>query len=266
MFSKLFRPSQVVAYVALFVALGGTSFAAVMVTGRQVKDGSLTGTDLKNGSVTGKDLKNRSVTTYDVRDGSLMAKDFKFGQLPAAAAGAQGIRGFKGDTGSTGAAGATGETGETGATGATGAVGETGSAGDAGPQGDPGVEGAPGAQGPQGDPGSAGTNGAPGADGSALGFAHVGQNGTLDEANSANLVPANVASSPVAGVYCFTGLTFTPRNVIAMITASGSAISAKGSLEAIEPSNVCPAGTTVWIETITALGGPTPNGFYVSFN
>jgi hypothetical protein len=260
MFSKLFRPSQVVAYVALFVALGGTSFAAVMVTGRQVKDGSLTGTDLKNGSVTGKDLKNRSVTTYDIRDGSLMAKDFKFGQLPAAAAGAQGVRGFKGDTGSTGAAGATGATGDTGATG------ETGSAGDTGPQGDPGVEGAPGIQGPQGDPGIAGTNGAPGADGSALGFAHVNQDGTLDEANSAHLVSANVASSPVAGVYCFTGLTFTPRNVIAMITASGSAISAKGSLEAIEPSGVCPAGTTVWIETITALGGPTANGFYVSFN
>jgi Collagen triple helix repeat (20 copies) len=266
MFSKLFRPSQVVAYVALFVALGGTSFAAVMVTGRQVKDGSLTGTDLKNGSVTGKDLKNRSVTTYDIRDGSLMAKDFKFGQLPAAAAGAQGLRGFKGDTGSTGAAGATGDTGATGATGDAGDAGSAGSAGDAGPQGEPGAEGAPGIQGPQGDPGAAGTNGAPGADGSALGFAHVNADATLDEANSENVVPANVASSPVAGVYCFSGLTFAPRNVIAMITASGSAISAKGSLEAIDPSGFCPAGTTVWIETVTGLGVLTPNGFYVSFN
>ena len=81
--------SNVVAYLALFVALGGTSYAAVQVTGRNVADSSLTGADLKNNSVTGKDVKNRS----------LQAADFAGGQLPA---GPQGAPGPKGDTGPAG--------------------------------------------------------------------------------------------------------------------------------------------------------------------
>jgi hypothetical protein len=39
------RPSHgtVVAYLALFVALAGSSYAAMSITGRDVRDGSLTG-------------------------------------------------------------------------------------------------------------------------------------------------------------------------------------------------------------------------------
>ena len=255
MFSKLFRPSHsmLVAYIALFVALGGTSYAAISITGRQVVDSSLTGKDLKNGSV----------TTSDIRNYSLRAKDFKLGQLPVAATGAQGIRGFKGETGATGT---TGAIGDTGAKGDTGTTGDTGATGDTGLQGDPGADGSNGTPGPQGDPGTDGTNGtngAPGADGTAVAFAHVSSAGTLDTANSENIVSADVVS-PIAGVYCFT-VSFTPRNLIATIT-SGNAISVKASLESIEPSGVCAAGTTAWVETITAVGGPKANGFYVVFN
>jgi hypothetical protein len=81
--------ANLVAYLALFVALGGTSYAAVRVTGKNVADGSLTGADLKNSSVTGKDVKNRS----------LKAADFATGQLPA---GPQGAPGPKGDQGPAG--------------------------------------------------------------------------------------------------------------------------------------------------------------------
>jgi hypothetical protein len=36
-------PSMLVALLALFVALGGTSYAALTITGKNVRNGSLTG-------------------------------------------------------------------------------------------------------------------------------------------------------------------------------------------------------------------------------
>jgi hypothetical protein len=88
------RPSHatIVSYIALFVALGGTSYAAVAITGKQVKNSSLTGSDLKDASVTGRDVKN----------GSLRAKDFRAGELPAGRQGPQGPQGPVGPTGPTG--------------------------------------------------------------------------------------------------------------------------------------------------------------------
>jgi hypothetical protein len=89
-------PSMLVALVALFVAMGGTGYAAITITGQNVKDASLTG----------KDVKDNSLGTKDVKDGNLLAKDFKAGQLPAAAQGPAGPKGDKGDVGpATGAAG-----------------------------------------------------------------------------------------------------------------------------------------------------------------
>lgn len=72
--------ANVMATVAVFVALGGSSYAAIKVTGKNVTDSSLTGKDIKNNSVTDKDVKG--IKTGDVRDRSLLAKDFKAGQLP----------------------------------------------------------------------------------------------------------------------------------------------------------------------------------------
>jgi len=86
------RHATIVAYVALFVALGGSSYAALKVTGKNVKDGSLTGLDIKNESLTGK----------DVRNGSLQSGDFAPGQLPAGAPGPKGDQGAKGDPGAKG--------------------------------------------------------------------------------------------------------------------------------------------------------------------
>ena len=94
--------ANVVSVLALFVALGGSATAAVLITGKQVKNGSLTGVDVKNSSLTGGDLKNNSVGNLDIKDGDLLAKDFKPGQLPAGPPGPQGQQGepgIKGDTG-----------------------------------------------------------------------------------------------------------------------------------------------------------------------
>jgi hypothetical protein len=89
--------ANVVATLALFVALGGSSYAAIKVTGKNVKNSSLTGADVRNNSLTGKDIK--LIKSGDVSDGSLLAKDFKAGQLPT------GPKGDKGQTGDQGPAG-----------------------------------------------------------------------------------------------------------------------------------------------------------------
>lgn len=80
------RPSHatVVAYVALFIALGGTSFAAVT---------------LKRNSVKGKHIARNAVSAPKVKDRSLLAVDFKQGQLPQGAAGTQGPTGPQGEKG-----------------------------------------------------------------------------------------------------------------------------------------------------------------------
>lgn len=90
--------ANVVSVLALFVALSGTATAAVLITGKNVKDGTLTG----------QDIKNNSVASADVKDRSLLAKDFKPGQLvsgapgPVGPAGAPGEPGAKGDKGDAG--------------------------------------------------------------------------------------------------------------------------------------------------------------------
>jgi hypothetical protein len=72
-------PAIVIAMIALFAALAGTSYAA---------------------------LARNSVTTIQVKDRSLLAKDFKSGQLPRGATGTPGPAGPAGPAGPTGPAGA----------------------------------------------------------------------------------------------------------------------------------------------------------------
>src|SRR3954454_25334084 len=65
--------SNVVATIALFVALGGSSYAAVKLTGRNIKDSTITGKDVKNKSLTGAAVKDSSLTGRDVVHGSIDA-------------------------------------------------------------------------------------------------------------------------------------------------------------------------------------------------
>ena len=113
------RYANLMSTFAVFVALGGTSYAAMTVTGEQIKDNS----------VTGRDVRNSSVASRDVRDHSLLGRDFKPGQLPA------------------------------GPQGPAGAQGKAGPPGPAGPQGTPGDQGPQGASGPAGPPGPPGVSG-----------------------------------------------------------------------------------------------------------
>jgi hypothetical protein len=100
---------NLVAYLALFVALSSTGYAASSAL-----------------------LPANSVGTRQVVNHSLLRKDFKQGQIP------RGPRGFRGNTGSAGPAGPAGLTGPAGPRGAQGPQGVQGVQGEEGIPGPPG--------------------------------------------------------------------------------------------------------------------------------
>jgi hypothetical protein len=111
------RHSTAVAYLALFAALGGSAYAAVTVTGENIKDGTITGKDVKNRSLDTKELSTKALSSLRAKSG------------PA------GPPGPKGDSGKQGAAGPMGTTGPKGETGPAGPQGP------AGPRGASGISG-----------------------------------------------------------------------------------------------------------------------------
>jgi hypothetical protein len=66
--------ANVVATLALFVALGGSSYAAITITGKNVKDGSLTGKDVKNRSLGTTDLSKKTVKSLTGKRGATGAR------------------------------------------------------------------------------------------------------------------------------------------------------------------------------------------------
>jgi len=100
---------MVVSVLALIVALGGTSYAALSlpknsVGSKQIKKNAVTNSDVKNSAITSAKVKNGSLTGSDVKDHSLTGQDLAAGSIPAGpqgAVGPQGPQGPKGDTGDT---------------------------------------------------------------------------------------------------------------------------------------------------------------------
>jgi hypothetical protein len=94
------------AILALFIVLGGTSYAAVRLPAKSV------GTkQLKSSAVTRVKLARGAVTSSKVKDGSLLPADFARGQLPVGPAGQTGPAGAPGERGSDGAPGSPGISG-----------------------------------------------------------------------------------------------------------------------------------------------------------
>ena len=103
--------TNVIGYLALFVALSGTGWAASELSKDEVKS-----RHIKNAGVKTKDLADNAVTSPKVADGSLLGEDFAAGQLP------QGPPGEQGPQGQQGVQGEQGLQGEQGASGATNVV------------------------------------------------------------------------------------------------------------------------------------------------
>jgi hypothetical protein len=89
--------ANVMATIALFVALGGSSYAAIALSNNSVKS-----KHIGKGEVKRSDVAKNVVTSEKVKDASLLATDFKAGQVPAGPAGAPGPKGDKGDKGDPG--------------------------------------------------------------------------------------------------------------------------------------------------------------------
>jgi hypothetical protein len=87
------RPSHavVVAYLALFVALGGSSFAALRVGSRQIVNNTISTKDLKNNDTRGKDVRNNTLTGADIAES-------KLGTVPNAANAANAAAATNADT------------------------------------------------------------------------------------------------------------------------------------------------------------------------
>ena len=98
--------ANVVATLALFVALGGTSYAVKQLGSGVIRDNSIRSRDVRDNSLGSGDIHNRS----------LLRRDFKRGQVP---------KGRRGKTGPPGLRGKPGKTGKTGKTGAGGVSGTT---------------------------------------------------------------------------------------------------------------------------------------------
>lgn len=107
-------PAMVVACLALLVALGGTSVAAVNQIARnsvgtvQLRDNAVTTRKLRNNSITTPKIRNNSINTFKIRNRSLLRVDFAPGQLPAGPTGPQGPAGPAGAAGPAGPAGVIG--------------------------------------------------------------------------------------------------------------------------------------------------------------
>jgi len=103
---KLWRrrpsPAMVVACIALLVALGGTSIAAV---NQLVPRNSVGSAQLQFGAVTNQKIRDNAVNSAKVANRSLLRADFAPGQLPAGPTGPQGPAGAAGAAGAAGPAG-----------------------------------------------------------------------------------------------------------------------------------------------------------------
>jgi collagen triple helix repeat protein len=134
--------SGVTSLLALLVALGGVSYAAV---------------ELPNNSVKSRHIAKSAVRSADLKDGSVQPRDLSRSVKTRllGSAGPPGAAGPIGPAGLPGAQGPKGDTGAPGPKGDTGAQGPKGDTGARGPKGDTGAQGATGAPGTQGPPGTA---------------------------------------------------------------------------------------------------------------
>jgi hypothetical protein len=75
--------SNVIAVIALFIALGGTSYAVATgsIDSREIKNNTIRSKDIRTGNVASGDLKNDDVRTQDLEDDNVGTEDLKDGDI-----------------------------------------------------------------------------------------------------------------------------------------------------------------------------------------
>ena len=126
--------AHVIAMIALFVALSGSSYAAVTIRASQIRNNSIPGSKLKANSIPASKLKNNSITGRKMRNNTIGRAKLRTDAL-------------SGSGGGNSVSGQSGDDGEAGARGPQGPAGPRGLTGTRGPAGEPGTPGAPGAPG-----------------------------------------------------------------------------------------------------------------------
>src|SRR3954471_4947394 len=131
--------AHVIAMIALFVALSGSSYAAVTIRASQIRNNSIPGSKIKSGSIPATKLRNNSITGGKLKNNSVGAAKLRTDALTPTSSGGNlinansedtssnsssgSLRGPQGPSGPRGLTGATGPAGATGSQGATGAAG-----------------------------------------------------------------------------------------------------------------------------------------------
>jgi hypothetical protein len=210
MFSRVltFARHHTIAVAALFIALGGTSYAA----GRTVLAGNSAGGSTILACQAPSHVKGAGVLVIVTSFAQCPNGYLHFSWSTTGPAGNTGPQGNAGQTGSqgqigsngsngaaglqgfTGLAGATGDIGAAGSNGSNGATGNAGSTGATGAAGSNGTDGIQGPQGPKGDTGNAGSDGSDGA---------TGATGATGDTGAAG--PTASAFASVDGVYTLIG-------------------------------------------------------------
>jgi hypothetical protein len=80
--------ANVVATLALFIAVGGSSYAALRIGSREIRDNSVRSVDVRNNAITRRDVRNRSLRARDLGLDSLggrVIKESRLARVPDAA-------------------------------------------------------------------------------------------------------------------------------------------------------------------------------------
>jgi Collagen triple helix repeat (20 copies) len=221
---------NIVAWLALFVALSGTSMAAshyIITSTKQIKPSVL--------------------------------RQLRGARGPRGAPGAMGTAGAKGANGAQGPAGATGSTGSAGSKGEKGTTGMVGKEGLEGPQGPEGPEGH---EGKEGLPGTALAYAHVNAEGTVI--------EAFEKGHAAPNIKVTQPVEEPTGIYCISGLGFDAHNVVGTIdyneTQENQSPVLTATLGAGEESECPEPDTQITVETSEKAGELKNEGFYIVIN
>lgn len=225
------RPTyaNVLATLAIFVAMGGTSYALTMIGSANIYDDSIRHWDIRNDDIRGTDIASGAIGTGELKADAVTSTRIAPDTITLADISADAEAALQGQTGAQGPQGDPGATGDTGPTGPTGDTGPTGPAG------------------------------------TAMAFAYVNSDGTVNSSRSSN-VDATEVSHPETGVYCFEIADGSVRNVMTQLVAAGVSVVTRVQVGLYAN---CITETTPNPEvrvTVSYSGGALDEDFMILFN